>query len=415
MPATWSRKRKLLVGVAGVILISGVVALNLLRQNPEKARGDAVETVRVQRGRVVEQLKETGRIEFVRTVEVKSTVSGEIVQLLAEPGDPVKAEATLAVIRPDPNQTLQLYNKRAAVARARIDLDQSRKALNRKEKLHQSNLVSQEALERARDKLEKLRNTYRLALLELETLETRGNIRRQDRSTSKSDGRLDDVRILCPASGIVIARPVEVGEVVVSGIVSTVTGTSMFLIGDPSQMMINADISEVDVGRLKPGLPVRIIVDAYPDTTYQGEVHRIAPVGRIRQGGNIVTFNTEILILNTDPRLRQGMSCDIDIIFSERDSTLYVPAEAAYEDYGEETGTGDKKGVRGRSIVYRKQDDAFVEHDVRFGVKSDVRLEVLSGLALDDEVAADAEKMYKENAEKKKKAGKEDRPKADND
>ena len=397
MPATWSRRRKLLVGLAGAILTSGVVALNLIRQSPEIARGDAVETVTVQRGRVVEQLKETGRIEFVRTIEVKSTVSGEIVQLLAEAGDWVATGATLAVIRPNPDQTLLLYNKRAAVERARIDLDQIRRKLNRNEMLFKRKLLSTEELRRSKDEYEKSGNAYRLAKHELETVEARANIRHTTGSLpSRDDHPLHEVRILSPASGIVILRPVEVGEVVVSGIVSTVTGTKIFEIGDPSQMMVKSDISEVDVRKLETGLPARIIVDAYPDTTYRGEIHRIAPVGQIRPGSDIVTFDTEIRILDLEPRLRQGMSCDVDVIISQRDSTLYVPVESVYEDFGDRTRVGKKSGARGRFIVFREQDDAFVEREVRIGLKSDVRLEVLSGLNFGDEIAADVETMERD-------------------
>ena len=104
---------------------------------------------------MIERLKETGRIEFVRTVEVKSTVSGEIVHLVAEAGDLVKEGEMLAIIEPDPNQTLQLYNKRAAVDQARIDLEQNQRGLARKELLLEHRLISKEEVERARDAFEK--------------------------------------------------------------------------------------------------------------------------------------------------------------------------------------------------------------------------------------------------------------------
>ena len=413
MASSWSRRRSVLVGVAGAIIISGALAYNLLRVGKKKDKGTEVETVQVERGRVVDQLRETGRIEFVRTVEVKSTVSGEIVELLAEGGDMVEDGRILAIIEPDPNQTLQLYNKRAAVERARIDLVQMQKELVRKEELHRRHLISEEAVERARDQLEKVQNASRLALLELEILETRANIERGD-GPSGIEEKLDDMRVLSPVSGVVIARPVEVGEVVVSGILSTVTGTKLFEIGDPSQMMVKADISEVDVGRMKPGQPVNIIVDTYPDTTYHGVVHRIAPMGEIRQGSSIVTFATEIRILDHEPRLRQGMSCDIDIIFAERDSTPCLPVEAVYQDFGQETRPGDKKGERGRYIVYRKDDDDFSEQEVEIGLKSDTRLEILSDLSPDVDVAADAEKMHKKvERERKEKEKKEEKEGAD--
>lgn len=398
MAASWSKTRKLIIGAIGLAAVAGMIAFNLQKQNKAKSPTRDIETVPVRRGAVVEQLKETGRIEFVRTVEVKSTVSGEIVHLFAEPGQAVAAGDMLAIIRPDPNQTLQLYNKRAAVERVRIDLEQVRKDLARKEALKKQNLIAEEEIERIRDQLEKTQNAYQLARLELETLETRSNIQQSEGHSSKA--QLDNVRVLAPASGIVIARPVEIGEVVVSGILSTVTGTKLFEIGDPSLMMVKSHISEVDVGRLSPGQAVRIIVDAYPDTTYRGEVYRIAPVGQIRQGSNIVAFETEIRILDREPRLRQGMSCDVDIVFARRDSALYLPLEAVYEQFEADAREGDKKGTRGRFVVFAQR-DTFAEREIRVGLKSDIRVEVLAGLTMEDSVAADAEKLFKKREEER--------------
>lgn len=395
MATSWSNKRKALLGAGGLIIVAAMVVLNLQKESKTESSTQDAETLPVRRGSVVEQLKETGRIEFVRTVEVKSTVSGEIVHLFAEAGDAVSEGDMLAIIRPDPNQTLQLYNKRAAVERARIDLDRVRKDLARKEALKKRNLIAEEEIERIRDQFEKALNAYQLAQLELETLVKRSNI--QQSKGSSSSARLDNVRVLAPASGIVIARPVEIGEVVVSGILSTVTGTKLFEIGDPSLMMVKAYISEVDVGRLAPGQSVHIIADAYPDTTYRGEVYRIAPVGQIRQGSNIVSFETEIRVLDREPRLRQGMSCDVDIVFARRDSALYLPLEAVYEDFGDDVREGDKKGIQGRFVVFVKE-DTFVVREIQVGLKSDVRVEVLSGVTSADSVAADAEKLFKERA-----------------
>ena len=270
-----------------------------------------------------------------------------------------------------------------------------RKDLARKEALKKRNLIAEEEIERIRDQFEKALNAYQLAQLELETLVKRSNI--QQSKGSSPAARLDNVRVLAPASGIVIVRPVEIGEVVVSGILSTVTGTKLFEIGDPSLMMVKAYISEVDVGRLAPGQAVHIIADAYPDTTYRGEVYRIAPVGQIRQGSNIVSFETEIRILDREPRLRQGMSCDVDIVFARRDSTLYLPLEAVYEDFGDDVREGEKKGIQGRFVVFVKE-DTFVVREIQVGLKSDVRMEVLSGVTSADSVAADAEKLFKERA-----------------
>jgi len=161
------------------------------------------------------------------------------------------------------------------------------------------------------------------------------------------------VRVLAPISGIVIRRGVEIGEVVASGLSSFSGGTQLFQIGDPSQMIVRGDIAEIDIGKLRVGQDVDIVVDAYPDTTYRGRVRWIAPVGEKKQGSPIVTFDTEIDILDREPRLRQGMSCDIDVIFSRRDSTLYLPMEVVLEVFDDqEEGKEEVKGRRGRFLAY---------------------------------------------------------------
>jgi hypothetical protein len=115
---------------------------------------------------------------------------------------------------------------------------------------------------------------------------------------------------------------------------------------------VRGDIAEIDIGKLEVGQEVEVVVDAYPDTTYHGRVRWIGPVGERKQGSPIVTFDTEIDILDREPRLRQGMSCDIDIIFSRRDSVLYLPVETVEELFDTEDGEEEAKGRRGRFVAY---------------------------------------------------------------
>lgn len=165
--------------------------------------------------------------------------------------------------------------------------------------------------------------------------------------------------MLAPISGIVIHRGVEIGEVVASGLSGLSGGTVMFEIGDPSQMIVRGDIAEIDIAKLGVGQSVDIVVDAYPDTTYEGRVRWIAPVGLKQQGSAIVTFDTEIDVVDHDPRLRQGMSCDIDIIFTRRDSVPYLPSETVIETFDDEhKDAGEVKGRRGRFLTYVLQADS---------------------------------------------------------
>ena len=233
-----------------------------------------------------------------------------------------------------------------------------------------------------------------------------------------------------------------------------------------SQMIIRAQISEIDIGQLKVGQEVDIVADAYPDTTYRGSVRWIAPVGQKTQGSTIVTFDTEIDILDQEPALRQGMSADVDIIFARRDSTLFLPIEAVVEIFEEdEEGEEKIKGRRGRFVAYARSAsvdtaatdstsrqgpdkteetpadapadtvvsdsaaadtsdgskkeksvklplDEFVEAALQVGLETSTRIEILSGLNEGDLVAADAELIKRKLEEKaKKESGKKDKEK----
>ena len=137
----------------------------------------------------------------------------------------------------------------------------------------------------------------------------------------------------------------------------------LFEIGDPSQLIVRGDIAEIDIGRVEIGQDVDIIVDAYPDTTYRGRVRWIAPVGQQKQGSTIVTFDTEIEITDQAPRLRQGMSCDIDILFARRDSAVYLPVERALEVFDDEDGEDERgESTRGRFVAYIAAVAGFASH-----------------------------------------------------
>ena len=408
-----TKKRRLLKALVFLLLAGSVgaaVYFNLRREKAEETYATAL----VERGAVVDKLAETGRIELVRTVEVKSTIAGEIRDLPIEAGAWVETGELMAVIEPDPNQSLQLYQKRSSVEQGKIDLAEQERNFERQKALFDSKMIPAKQFEEAEMRLTRARTGLRLAQLELDMLEAKANLQRDQFSGDQV--ALDEMRVLAPIDGIVIRRNVEIGEVVSSGLSSYSGGTMLFEIGDPSQMIVRGDIAEIDIGRVEIDQDVDIIVDAYPDTTYRGRVRWIAPVGQQKQGSTIVTFDTEIEITDNAPRLRQGMSCDIDILFARRDSAVYLPVERALEVFDDEDEEDERgAGTRGRFVTYiaeapdslaiapdsTRSDStrpdsalqlplsAFAEVELAIGIETSTRLEILSGLASGDRVAED--------------------------
>ena len=398
-----TKKRGLLKLLVFLLLAGSVGAAVYFNLRQEKVE-ETYPTALVERGAVVDKLAETGRIELVRTVEVKSTIAGEIRDLPIEAGAWVETGELMAVIEPDPNQSLQLYQKRASVEQGKIDLAEQERNFERQKALFDSKMIPAKQFEEAEVRLTRARTGLRLAQLELDMLEAKANLQRDQ--LAQDQVALDEMRVLAPIDGIVIRRNVEIGEVVASGLSSYSGGTVLFQIGDPSQLIVRGDIAEIDIGRVEVGQDVDIIVDAYPDTTYGGRVRWIAPVGQQKQGSTIVTFDTEIEITDHAPRLRQGMSCDIDILFARRDSALYLPVERVLEVFDDE----DEEQTDGRFVAYIAESpdslaaapdstrpdsvlqlplSAFAEVELVLGIETSTRFEILSGLVSGDRVAED--------------------------
>jgi HlyD family secretion protein len=399
------RRRRIIFTVVllAVIAVAAIGVRMNMQVTPEDMKGPIS---KVEKGGVLDQLTETGTIELVRSIEVKSKISGKIKQILVEEGEMVRANQVLAILEPDPNQALQLYGKRAAVERARIEYLEREKEWERNQSLFEKNLIARQELERIDNLYHLAQNAYKQAQLEQQILEMEMSEASPgdtvDLDTAEIT-QLDDFRIVAPIAGLVIARNVEQGEMVITGTSSYMVGTTVYQIGDPSEMIVKSSISEVDMGRLREDQEVRIVADSYPEDTYTGRVKSIAPVGQIKQGESIVTFEVEIEILDPDIRLRQGMSCDIDIIMDRREDVLVLPVEAVYEVMRKDIEGEDTTEID-HVLSYRWTGGEFEEVRVELGLQSSNRVEILSGLSAGDEVSSEAGKKYKEFRDKEAKA-----------
>jgi len=408
------RRRRIIFAVVFLAVIAvAVIGVRMNKQStPEDMKGPISE---VEIGGVLDRLTETGTIELVRSVEVKSKISGKIKRILVEEGETVRASQLMAIVEPDPNQILQLSGKRAAVERAHIEYLEREKEWERNQSLFEKKLIAKQELEKIENLYRIARNAYKQAQLEQRILEMEMS-ESSSQETADLDStdiaQLDDFQIVAPIAGLVIARNAEVGEMVITGISSYMVGSTLFQIGDPSEMIVKSSISEVDMGRLREDQEVRIVADSYPDDSYTGRVKSIAPVGIIKQGESIVTFETEIEILDPDIRLRQGMSCDIDIIMDLRENVMVLPVEAVHEVMRKDI-EGVETSEVDHVLAYRWAGEEYEEVRVEIGLQSSNRLEVVSGLTEGDEVSSEAGKKHKEFRDKEAKAEAEAKAKAE--
>jgi HlyD family secretion protein len=129
--------------------------------------------------------------------------------------------------------------------------------------------------------------------------------------------------IRSPVSGVVIDRSVDVGQTVAA---SLQTPTLFKIAQNLSNMQIDANFAEADIGSIKVAQPVRFTVDAFPNRTFKGRVNliRLNPT----TVSNVVTYDVVINVDNPEQLLLPGMTAYVNIAVAERKDVLLVPNAA---------------------------------------------------------------------------------------
>jgi HlyD family secretion protein len=152
-------------------------------------------------------------------------------------------------------------------------------------------------------------------------------------------------------------------------------GTPIARVLDMGGMGITAKINETDRPSVRVGEPVEIRVDAIPGEVFPGKVKTVAgmAVQTIFEANPTRRFDLAVEFDHADPRLRPGFTVHITLLGKEVKNAVYVPRVAVFEK-------------NGKPLVYVKQHDDFVAHDVKLEAQTSAWA-VLKGVAPDDEVA----------------------------
>ena len=310
------RRLGFMIGVAAVgLAIGGYVFFNGERKAPIRYR-----TAGVERGPVVSIVSATGTINPVVSVQVGTQVSGMIKSLHVDFNSRVKAGDTVAVIDPEPfiarreQAFSNLEMARSTVARAKTDLAQRKRELDRLQSLVAQQFVSQNDVDVA------LTN-YQSAEAQVRVVEAQ--VKQAEAGLNSSELELKYTVIRSPVDGIVVARNVEVGQTVAASFATP----NLFLIAlDLTKMQVDTNVSESDIGGITEGKGATFTVDAYPGVQFAGVIRqvRLAPINV----QNVVTYNVVVAVNNQDLRLRPGMTANVSIVVAQKDHVLKVPNAA---------------------------------------------------------------------------------------
>lgn len=297
------------------LAIGGYVFFSGERKAPIRYR-----TAPLERGTIVSAVAATGTINPVVAVQVGSQVSGMIQSLHADFNSIVKAGEVVARIDSSPfkarrdQAAANLQIAKANVAKARTDLAQRKRELDRLKSLIDRQFVSQNDVDVAV-------TAFQGAEAQLEV--AAAQVKQAEATLDAAELDLKYTVIRSPVNGIVIARNVEVGQTVAASFATP----NLFLIAlDLTQMQVDTNVSESDIGGIVEGREASFTVDAYPGERFRGQVRQVrnAPISV----QNVVTYNVVIGVDNKDLRLKPGMTANVAIIVAKKDDVLMVPNAA---------------------------------------------------------------------------------------
>lgn len=313
-------KRKLIFGsVAAVVLLSGgyYVMSNGDKEVAAETKGQVIRMARVERGNLELMVSANGVVQPINRVEIKSKASGQIEQLHFEEGQTVQ-KGDLLIALDQTTARNDFDQAKADLAVAESNLKQQQNNYNRSIELFEKKLISEQ--ERDQASVEKVR-------AEAQLVKARATL-------SSAEERLRDTRVMSPITGVILSRTVSMGQIISSGTSNVSGGTTLATIADMDEVYIETNVDEVDIGKVQVGQSARVVADAYPEDAFNGEVIRIAPLGKTLQ--NVTTFNVIILVRNLGGRLKAGMSTSVDIEIFRRRDVLLVPTESLKDPRSEQ-------------------------------------------------------------------------------
>jgi HlyD family secretion protein len=312
----------------------------------------------------------TGTLAPRDQVDVGSEVSGRIDALFADYNDHVAKGQKLAKINTDQIQA-QLDQARATLAQSRATLQQDQQTISRYAKLRKSNAVSPQEYDVAIGDFGRAKAGVALATAQVKSFET----------------QLSKATIFSPINGVVLDKKVSVGQTLIAAMSTPVLYT---LASDLSQMELDVDIDEADVGAVQPGQHATFTVDAYPNRNFEATL--ISVHNAPQTTNNVVTYRGVLLVRNKSLLLKPGMTATATIQAAKIADTLTVPNAAlrfiAPEEISKKAPPPPSEASEGR--VWTEDGRTLKPHDLKLGPTDGRFTQVLSGdLKVSDKVVTD--------------------------
>lgn len=381
-----SRSKTLFVVLPILLLCVG--GIWYWRKNADDRAAMSYLTETVRRGEILATVNASGELDAVVSVDVGAQVSGQIERLYVELGQQVKKGDLIAEIDSTTQRNelekskAQLASYEAQLAARKTALDIAQTRYNRELKLRRSDSTSRENLESAQQTLA----SARADVAEMESQITQTRL-----AVSTAETNLGYTRISAPLDGTVVSVPVEEGQTVNAN----QTTPTIVQVADLSRMENKIEISEGDITRVTPGMPVIYTILSEPDISFRARLDSIDPgntsvtdasssssvsSSSSSSSGDAVYYYGKSVVSNEDGRLRIGMTTQNTIIVSRAQDVLIVPSIVL-----------EKRMERGRTSYFAQvftPAGAVEERAVETGISDNLNTQIISGLTEGEQVVS---------------------------
>ena len=306
-----------------LVLVAGALLYWHFGRKDDRENEPVFKTENIARGDIDLIVTATGNLTPTNQVTIGSELSGTVSEVLVDINDMVKKDQPIAQLdtakltqQTERNRAI-LLSAEVRVTLAMATLTENTASLARYQdllELSEGKTPSKAQMDTAQAAVD--RSKAELESAKAAVNEAQANLRAIERDLSKSV-------IRSPVDGIVLSRTVEVGQTVAASFTAPV----LFVIAeDLRKMDLVVTVAEADIGRVAAGQKASFTVDAWPTRTYHATVQRVAYGSVITN--NVVTYNVELGVENSDLSLRPGMTATADISVARATQVLHVPNAA---------------------------------------------------------------------------------------
>ena len=309
--------------------------------------------------------KGTGRLVYLGVEEGSLVKKGDVIARI-ENGDMVatlrRAEANLKVANSNLNQT------RAELNDAKVDYE-------RKKILVSDGTISKSIFDTADARYKTAQASFAGAEFAINAAKA---------AVNEASVQVEYTYIRAPFDGTVLTKDADMGEVVAPFGSSVNAKAAVVTMADMDSLLVEADVSETNVGSVKVGQPCVITLDAYPESRFKGVVHMIVPTADRAKA----TILTKVKFIEFDKRIVPEMSARVAFLSENVSEDMLQKPKTA-------VNAGSVVSKEKGSVVFLIKGDRAVETPVKIGSKMNDMLEILQGLSPGNKVVMNPAKDFK--------------------